>query len=41
MLFVRSLNGGASHSPRELTSAEDVARAVDVLTEVLERLSAR
>jgi hydantoinase/carbamoylase family amidase len=41
MLFVRSLNGGASHSPRELTSAEDVARAVNVLTEALEMLSAR
>jgi hypothetical protein len=23
MLFVRSLNGGASHSPDELSSAED------------------
>jgi len=35
MLFVRSLNGGASHSPDELSSAEDVALAVDVLTEAL------
>ena len=25
MLFVRSLNGGISHSPEELTSAEDIA----------------
>jgi hydantoinase/carbamoylase family amidase len=41
MLFVRSLNGGASHSPQELTSGEDVARAVHVLTETLARLSAR
>jgi acetylornithine deacetylase/succinyl-diaminopimelate desuccinylase-like protein len=38
MLFVRSLNGGASHSPDELTSNEDVALAVDVLTGALERL---
>jgi hydantoinase/carbamoylase family amidase len=41
MLFVRSLNGGASHSPDELTSDEDIALAVDVLTRALERLSAR
>ena len=30
MLFVRSLNGGVSHSPDELSSEEDVALAVDV-----------
>jgi allantoate deiminase len=41
MLFVRSLNGGISHSPDELSSDEDVALAVDVLTATLERLSAR
>jgi acetylornithine deacetylase/succinyl-diaminopimelate desuccinylase-like protein len=41
MLFVRSLNGGASHSPKELSSAEDVALAVGVLTAALARLSAR
>jgi hypothetical protein len=41
MLFVRSLNGGASHSPRELTSDGDVALAVDALTEALRLLSAR
>jgi beta-ureidopropionase / N-carbamoyl-L-amino-acid hydrolase len=41
MLFVRSLNGGASHSPDELTSDEDVALAVDVLTRALERLTAQ
>jgi len=35
MLFVRSLNGGVSHSPDELSSAEDVALAVDVLTDAL------
>jgi acetylornithine deacetylase/succinyl-diaminopimelate desuccinylase-like protein len=40
MLFVRSLNGGASHSPAELTSDEDIALAVDVLTRALERLVA-
>ena len=39
MLFVRSLNGGASHSPQELSSPEDIALAVDVLTRTLERLA--
>jgi acetylornithine deacetylase/succinyl-diaminopimelate desuccinylase-like protein len=39
MLFVRSLNGGVSHSPDEHTSDEDVGLAVDVLTETLARLS--
>jgi acetylornithine deacetylase/succinyl-diaminopimelate desuccinylase-like protein len=39
MLFVRSLNGGASHSPAELTSDEDIVLAVDVLTRALERLT--
>jgi allantoate deiminase len=39
MLFVRSLNGGASHSPEELSSPEDIQLAVDVLTRALERLS--
>jgi allantoate deiminase len=39
MLFVRSLNGGASHCPEELSSAEDIAVAVDALTETLGRLS--
>jgi acetylornithine deacetylase/succinyl-diaminopimelate desuccinylase-like protein len=39
MLFVRSLNGGASHSPDELTSDEDIALAVDALTRALEQLS--
>ena len=38
MLFVRSLNGGVSHSPDELSSDEDVALAVDVLTAALARL---
>jgi len=39
MLFVRSLNGGASHSRDELTSGEDIALAVDALTETLRRLT--
>jgi N-carbamoyl-L-amino-acid hydrolase len=38
MLFVRSLNGGISHSPEELTAGEDVELAVDALTAALERL---
>ena len=37
MLFVRSLAGGVSHSPDEHSSEEDVALAVDVLTESLRR----
>ena len=37
MLFVRSLNGGVSHSPDELSSDEDVALAVDVLADALQR----
>jgi acetylornithine deacetylase/succinyl-diaminopimelate desuccinylase-like protein len=39
MLFVRSLNGGVSHSPDELSSAEDVELAVEVLTDALRRLA--
>lgn len=39
MLFVRSLNGGASHSPDELTSEEDVALAIEVLAATLRRLA--
>ena len=39
MLFVRSLNGGVSHHPDELSSVEDVALAVDALTETLGRLT--
>jgi acetylornithine deacetylase/succinyl-diaminopimelate desuccinylase-like protein len=39
MLFVRSLNGGASHSPDELSSADDIAIAVDVLTDALDRIA--
>jgi allantoate deiminase len=40
MLFVRSLNGGVSHHPDELSSEDDVERAIDVLTEALARLTA-
>jgi acetylornithine deacetylase/succinyl-diaminopimelate desuccinylase-like protein len=39
MLFVRSLNGGASHSPEELSSDEDIELAVEVLTATLGRLA--
>jgi hydantoinase/carbamoylase family amidase len=39
MLFVRSLNGGVSHSPEEESSPEDVALAVDVLTAALTTLT--
>ena len=41
MLFVRSLNGGVSHSPDELSSAEDVLLAVDVLAAALARATTR
>ena len=41
MLFVRSLNGGVSHSPEEFSSPEDVELAVDVLSGALARLAAR
>ena len=39
MLFVRSLNGGISHNPAELSSAEDIALATDALTAALRRLA--
>jgi acetylornithine deacetylase/succinyl-diaminopimelate desuccinylase-like protein len=39
MLFVRSLNGGASHSPEELSSDEDIDLALEVLTATLRRLA--
>jgi acetylornithine deacetylase/succinyl-diaminopimelate desuccinylase-like protein len=38
LLFVRSLNGGVSHHPDELSSEEDIALAVDALTDALVRL---
>ena len=37
MLFVRSLAGGVSHSPDELSSDEDVELAIDVLADGLAR----
>ena len=39
MLFVRSLNGGISHSPAEESAPEDVGLAVEVLTEALATLA--
>jgi hydantoinase/carbamoylase family amidase len=39
MLFVRSLNGGVSHHPDELSAPEDIALAVDALTGALRRLA--
>ena len=39
MLFVRSLNGGISHHPDELSSEEDIALAIDALTAALDRLT--
>ena len=39
ILFVRSLNGGISHHPDELSSAEDIALGVDALTAALDRLA--
>jgi hydantoinase/carbamoylase family amidase len=38
MLFVRSLNGGVSHSPDELSTPEDIELAVDVLAGALSQL---
>jgi allantoate deiminase len=38
MLFVRSLNGGVSHCPEELSVEEDIALAVDGLEAALRRL---
>jgi N-carbamoyl-L-amino-acid hydrolase len=40
MLFVRSLNGGISHNPAELSSDEDIALATDALALALENLVA-
>jgi allantoate deiminase len=40
MLFVRSLNGGISHNPAELSSPEDIALALDALTGALRGLAA-
>ena len=40
MLFVRSLNGGISHSPDEFSAPEDIAQAVTALEGALGRLAA-
>jgi acetylornithine deacetylase/succinyl-diaminopimelate desuccinylase-like protein len=40
MLFVRSLNGGISHSPEELSAPEDIAQAMAALEGALTRLAA-
>jgi acetylornithine deacetylase/succinyl-diaminopimelate desuccinylase-like protein len=39
MVFVRSLNGGISHSPEELSSPEDISRGIDVLADALVRIA--
>jgi acetylornithine deacetylase/succinyl-diaminopimelate desuccinylase-like protein len=39
MLFVRSLNGGASHSPDELSSAEDIELGIAALAAALVRIA--
>jgi len=39
MLFVRSLNGGVSHSPEELSSGDDIAVALDVLAAAAVRIA--
>jgi acetylornithine deacetylase/succinyl-diaminopimelate desuccinylase-like protein len=39
MLFVRSLNGGASHSPEELSSAADIELGIAALAAALARIA--
>jgi N-carbamoyl-L-amino-acid hydrolase len=39
MLFVRSLNGGISHSPDEKSRPEDIALCVDALAGALRTLA--
>ena len=38
MIFVRSLNGGVSHHPEELSSMDDAQKACDLLFETVNRL---
>jgi N-carbamoyl-L-amino-acid hydrolase len=38
MLFVRSLNGGVSHRPDELSAEADIAAAITVLAGTLRAL---
>jgi acetylornithine deacetylase/succinyl-diaminopimelate desuccinylase-like protein len=39
MLFVRSLNGGISHSPDELSSPEDIELGVAALVRAFDMLA--
>jgi N-carbamoyl-L-amino-acid hydrolase len=39
MLFVRSLNGGMSHSPDELSSPEDIELGIAALAAALDRIA--
>ena len=39
MLFVRSLNGGVSHSPDELSSDEDIELGISALAAALDRIA--
>ena len=39
MLFVRSLNGGVSHSPDELSSADDIELGITALASALGRIA--
>jgi acetylornithine deacetylase/succinyl-diaminopimelate desuccinylase-like protein len=39
MLFVRSRNGGASHSPDELSSADDIELGIKALASALSRIA--
>jgi acetylornithine deacetylase/succinyl-diaminopimelate desuccinylase-like protein len=39
MLFVRSLNGGVSHSAEELSSAEDIELGIAALSSALDRIA--
>ncbi len=38
MIFIRSLNGGVSHHPEELSSMDDMQKACDLLFETVNRL---
>jgi acetylornithine deacetylase/succinyl-diaminopimelate desuccinylase-like protein len=41
MLFVRSLNGGVSHSPDELSSEADIELGISALASALDRIAGR
>jgi len=40
MLFVRGLNGGISHNPLESSTSDDMQRAVDAFSHLLDQLAA-